>query len=101
MDQRPQRPCCLFVDPTTLAEEPALYNCDQCGVAEQLNGLTRENRRAWDIFHRLARRLPVDARLAGAWWATLTADEPDVEDLMDRLSLIYDYLQPAKVPRGA
>jgi hypothetical protein len=93
--------CCLFAPPEALTDEPELYDCDRCEVSAQLRDLSPENRRAWDVFHKLARRLPVDAHLAGAWWATLTAEENDVEGLMDRLALIYDYLQPPQVARGA
>lgn len=67
-------------------------------MANALDALFPENADAWQVFHQIATRFVVDAGLAGAVFQRLTDDcsRDDVEDLVDRLSLIYDIVQPEK-----
>lgn len=67
-------------------------------MATALEGLYPENADAWQMFHQIATRFVVDAGLAGAVFRRLTdkADTETVEDLLERLSVIYDLVMPEK-----
>ena len=80
-----------------VAQDPEVYDCDGCVLRQALEGLDEDNRRAWQLWQRLARRLIVDLH-AGSQvlrWA-LAEDTPEQAlVMMDRLSILYETLQPA------
>lgn len=71
-------------------------------MVEALDGLSDENTRAWRLFHTCASRFMGETRATGAIIARLTADldAEDFEDMMRRLSLIYDIHNPPKRERA-
>jgi hypothetical protein len=79
-----------------LATEADQFDCEECPIADALDGLMPENASAWRIFHRLASRFLVDTHLTQAIFERLTAGwhEERVLDLAERLELIYSLLCP-------
>jgi hypothetical protein len=67
-------------------------------VRARRDGLDPNNQDAVRIFYRLARRFLVDAGLIPVALAAELADvsPSDQRDLLDRLSVLYDVLSPAK-----
>lgn len=57
-----------------------------------------ENLDAWDIFKRLASRMVVDTGIGAEVFKRLTEDRPghEVEELVERLGIIYDLVAPQK-----
>lgn len=81
-----------------LATDPEAFDCDGCAVREALDGLNAENAEAWEMFHRLASRFLVDAQLISTAFQQLMVgrDAADVLDVLERLEVIYDIVQPPK-----
>ncbi len=79
-----------------LEQEPELYQCETCPVADAQGQLWTENAEAWGVFQRLAQRFVIDTHLGPSVFAALTADaEPDaVVDLVERLGVMYDIVAP-------
>ena len=91
-------PCCLWADEAAIAEDPDLYDCETCVVAEWLGRLDPANARAWSLFRQLVTRLAVDLQCGSEVLRRLTADVSDEEwpDLWARLVLIDEALRPVK-----
>lgn len=91
-------PCCLWADEAALREDPDLYDCATCPVAEWLGRLDPWNTRAWGLFRHLATRLAVDLHCGSEVLRRLTADvaDDDWPDLWARLVLIDEALRPVK-----
>lgn len=75
-----------------------MFDCEQCVVSQALEDLWPENAAAWRLFHQLATRFVVDASLGAEVFRTLTAElsVDEIEDLLDRLAIIYDIVMPPK-----
>lgn len=101
MDERPHIACCQFADDDTLTTDAAVFDCDQCPVRWQLEDLAAENVEAWVMFTRLSSRFLIDAHLIGDAFRHLTAgrDAEDILDILERLEVIYDILQPPPAPK--
>ena len=99
MDERAHYPCCKSVSEDELANDPEPYDCETCPVLAAEHALWPENARAWDTYRQLATRFVVDAGLGSDAFQALTADldAPDRLDLLARLALIYDEVQPPKL----
>lgn len=63
-----------------------------------MDQLTPENARAWLIWQRVGTRLGIDFGTAGWHLQRITEGWPadDIDDLMARLSLLYDTLHPPR-----
>ncbi len=81
-----------------LATEEAAFNCETCALAEKQATLDADNREAWDVYSRLCRRFSYDFHASTLLLERLTEHWPgsDVIDLLDRLSLMYDVLNPPR-----
>lgn len=91
--------CCLGSSDEEINEEPSLYDCERCPVADALDGLDDENRETWQIYNQAISRFAVETHtvplvLQDAL-AEMTTDARI--DTMQRLALLYDVLSP---PRG-
>jgi len=87
--------CCQFADDDLLDEADA-WDCSTCEYRQQLAALTRENAVAWDVWRLIGNRFAMDFS-TGAWvLAAITRDWPaeDVQDLAQRLAVIYDIVSP-------
>jgi hypothetical protein len=75
-----------------------MYVCETCVVAEAIDDLAPENLRAWSLFQRVCARFVVETRSVGQVLARLLADEDseDFEDMLTRISILYDVHYPPK-----
>lgn len=98
VDRRPQIVCCQYVDDETLACED--FDCATCEVRSASDALWPENVSAWQLFQQISTRFVVDARLVGEAFRVLTNDWPtDAKaDAFERLSVIYDVMNPRSAP---
>lgn len=96
MDERPNTPCCLFASDEELETDSAQFQCDQCAVAEALDGLWPENRRAWALSRRVLTRFTFETGCVALALERLTSecDPEDWADLLTRLAIIYDEVNP-------
>jgi hypothetical protein len=71
-------------------------------VADSLQSLDGENADAWRLYTRLCTRLVIDAGLSGTVYEQATRDLSDEAqtDLIARLSVIHDLLQPKQEPKS-
>lgn len=76
--------------------EADTFDCGTCLVAQHIADLWPENAEAWRLFHRLGSRFVADTRIAAFVLDRLTADwsDTEVEDVIERLSLLYDVMVP-------
>jgi hypothetical protein len=65
---------------------------------DALEGLSEENRHAWDVFRRICTRFALDLGVAGLAAMRLLAamDDEDFSDMLMRLGLLYDVCYPPK-----
>lgn len=79
--------------------EPEVFDCDTCEHRQQVDGLDAPNQEAWRFYGRLlAHRWVWDWQI-GDWWIgelTRGADEDARDELMARVSVIYDTFHPPK-----
>ena len=77
--------------------DPARFDCDACEVRSRSGELWPENHDAWAIWSTLSGRTVRDLHLAAWYLEQVTADrEPaDKMDVVARISLIRDTLEPA------
>lgn len=89
--------CCQFSDDELLTSEPELFDCGSCAISCHLSELDADNAKAWHLTKLLLTRFVADTQGLGPWLVRLTPDLDEVgfEDLLRRLSLIYDVLVPA------
>ncbi len=74
------------------------YDCDGCAIQAALLGLDDDNRQAWGVWNQVAHRVVVDLQ-AGGFVLSLALADLDTSDALacvERLSIIYDTLQPPK-----
>jgi hypothetical protein len=99
VDRGQHATCCRTADPEVVASEPEVFDCETCEFRCQVDGLAVENAEAWRTYGRLmAHRWVWDAD-CGPWWIgeVFRGIDPDErDDLMDRISVIYDTLHPPK-----
>jgi len=95
-DDRQHYACCQFADQEALEHEAESFDCEHCPVAEHLESLDTDNRRAWDLAHTLGQRFLVDNHALGPVLVSVMdgMDLDDRIDLVRRLNLIYDVLVP-------
>lgn len=81
-----------------MLEQPELFDCQKCPVADALEGLEDDNAEAWRMFQRLAGRFVVEMHLSPEVFRCYTAErsERELDDLLDRLELIYDVVMPVR-----
>lgn len=93
--------CCLLASQQEIDDDPAVYDCDGCVMAQELGALDRDNAEAWGLFHRVCGRFAHEAGLMGMRVNLETDGWPaqDVLDLLDRLEIIYHHLVPPQEPR--
>jgi hypothetical protein len=74
------------------------YDCETCAIKAALAGLDDDNRRAWVTWQQVAHRIVVDLQAGGTvlGWALADLDPPAALACVERLSIIYDTLQPPK-----
>ncbi len=96
MDERPNAACCLFADDEEVATDPEAYDCATCSVREAIATLWPENQEAWTLYRRTMTRFAHDMHLSELLLKRLTKDLDDeaLTDLMTRLAIIYDELNP-------
>lgn len=88
--------CCEAADEEQLRYEPELFNCTTCPVAAARASVWPENLDAWHVFQRLAARVVVETHVGAEVFRRLTEERgpDDVDDLVERLSVIYEWLVP-------
>jgi hypothetical protein len=65
---------------------------------DAIDGLWPENAHAWRVYHQIVSRFGIDFGGVTAWLLDRVTDGMDPEDaveLVERLALIYDTLNPA------
>lgn len=83
-----------------LATEPDAFDCATCERRIQTEALDDANREAWGLWLALGTRFVKDYGL-GRWVIERACEgqaQDDIEDLVARLSVIYDTLCP--LPQG-
>lgn len=102
MDRGRDSTCCRTADPEIVESEPDVFECETCDFREHVEGLDEDNADAWRCYAKLtAHRWVLDIE-AGAWWINRLLgdrDDDECDDLMARVSIIYDTLHPPKAPR--
>jgi hypothetical protein len=97
-------PCCIFADEDQTEQDPELYDCDECPVADALHDLDGDPKcaEAWSIFRKCVNRFTVETHCVPTALAAATAGkEPDdVMDLLERCELMFDILHPPPEPKG-
>lgn len=82
-----------------MASEPEVFDCETCEFRCRVDGLDAENAKAWQVYSRLTSHRWVWDTQCGPWWVARVFDGWDVDDLdemMTRVSVIYDALHPPK-----
>ena len=99
MDERPSLSCCLFASEEDRETDPGAYDCATCAVAAALEDLYPENRVAWDLYRQIVTRFTYDTDTVALAFDRLTRDlDPeDFGDLLTRVTLIYDDVNPVPV----
>jgi hypothetical protein len=100
----PQTPCCLTSSDEEQEEDPEAYaHCDECPVADRLEGLCGANREAYDKYRQVVTRFNVDTHAAPLVLRRITEDLDQFafEDLIERFGILHDVLNPPpKDPNG-
>ncbi len=88
-----------------MREDPERFDCTTCALASWEDSLWPENGEAWRIYQTLCGRTVGILELGGPLVMRATADWPieQLLDLLARLDVILDVLQPegAPTPHGA
>jgi hypothetical protein len=73
-----------------------LFQCDTCPVADHLELLDSDNKRAWDTTTLVASRFLAEGQAAGPVLVRLLndLDEDDFADMLRRITVIYDTIAP-------
>lgn len=89
-----------MVDEETVDGDPAAFDCDTCDVADALAGLDGQNREAWRLYRQVVTRLGGDLHAGGLVLDRLTRDmDPDdFADLWQRLTVLYNAINPPPDP---
>jgi len=100
--ERHQHPCCLTAEPDEVEADPDAFDCETCQLRERLDALRPENRAAWSVYGTLASRLSREWQVGGVAFGRLVAgwEGGDVLELIERLSLIHDYVAPQVAVEG-
>jgi hypothetical protein len=79
-------------------EDDDAFDCETCPVANAQATLDETNREAWSVYRRVCQRFPYDFHAAPLLLDRLTEHWPasEVVDLLDRLALMYDVLNPPR-----
>ncbi len=87
--------CCQFADDAALGDAE-VFDCSTCEYRRLRDALAPENAVAWEVWRLIGSRFCVDFGTAGWALRAVTADWPadDVQDLVQRLALIYDAVAP-------
>lgn len=76
-----------------------MFECDTCEFRQRVDGLDADNARAWRFYVQInAHRWVWDSQ-CGPWWMGELfkgLDPDDRDELMERISVIYDTLHPPK-----
>lgn len=99
MDERPSLSCCLFASDEDRETDPGAYDCASCAVAAALDALYPENRTAWSLYRQIVTRWTCDTGTVALAFDRLTRDldSDDFGDLLARVTLIYDEVNPVPV----
>ena len=76
-----------------------MFDCGTCVFRQQVDGLDADNLEAWAMYGRIQSHRWIWDAQCGPWWIGTLFDglEPeDRDELMDRVSIIYDTLHPPK-----
>ncbi len=89
--------CCEEADEEQLRYEADLFDCERCPVARARDEVWPENLDAWRIFQRMAARVVVETQIGPEVFRRLTEDRTpgEIEDVIDRLAVIHQWLVPA------
>lgn len=88
-----------MADPEIVASEPEAFDCDTCEHRRQWDGLDDDNVAAWRFYVSLLAHRWIRDIDAGHWWLARLCrgmDDDEVAELFERVSVIYDVLQPPK-----
>lgn len=82
-----------------------MFDCEACEFRCKVDGLDADNLEAWRLYGRMTMHRWVWDLDCGPWWVARVwgeVDEDAMDDLMQRVSVIYDTLHPPKAkPNGA
>ena len=76
-----------------------MFDCETCEFRCQTDGLDADNTEAWRVYSRITSHRWVWDTQSGNWWLgeIFRGLDPDERDeLMERVSIIYDTLHPPK-----
>jgi hypothetical protein len=92
--------CCQVVDQDVLDTDAEQFDCETCPFVEMQATLDRDNEEAWSVYGRLGSRFLVDFGLIPDTLRRLVDGWPSAEvvDLMERLSVIHDVINPPPPP---
>jgi hypothetical protein len=79
-----------------------MFDCDACDFRCQVDGLDAENAEAWRTYAKLTSHRWVWDTQCGTWWVgeLFGGMDPDARDeLMERVSVIYDAMHPPQVKK--
>lgn len=78
-----------------------MFDCGACEFRQQVDGLDGENAEAWRLYARLTAHRWVWDTQCGPWWAAEIfrdfSDPDERDEMMTRVSMIYDTLHPPQV----
>lgn len=79
-----------------------MFDCGVCEFRQQVDALDAENAEAWRTYATLTAHRWVWDMQAGPWWLGRVfdgLDDDDRDELMARVSVIYDTLHPPQEKR--
>ena len=87
-----------MADDELVAQEPELYDCDDCTLLARLQELDGDNQQAWTLYRTCCNRFTQDLGAGALLLDRLTQDlgADEFGDLTERLRLVYDIVAPRK-----
>lgn len=79
-----------------------MFNCETCEFKQMVDGLDADNAEAWRCYAKLTAHRWIWDMDAGPWWLGQVfagCDDDERDELMGRVSVIYDTLHPPKASR--
>jgi hypothetical protein len=90
----------LIVDEALIEEDPEVFDCDTCEVAQALASLDDANREAWTLYRKVVTRLSGDLNAGGTVLERLTREmgPSEFDETWRRLMILYNAICPQPEP---
>ncbi len=89
--------CCLTATEEELEEDPEAYlGCEDCPVAQQIDGLDAQNHDAYRLYQQVVTRFAVEAHAIPLALSRITEDlsQDEFTDLWERFGVLHDVFCP-------